>query len=107
MFLAQKNVTKPFSYFSRNTLYVEIYLMLVSFNIKYISIFRGFMARSNIITHKNTHISIEIIQGIQNTYRSTLSLVFPPTKLIKTENRGYEAHLGVLTRFLEEKMEEK
>jgi len=54
------------------------------------------MARSNIKTHKSIHISMEIIQGIQNTYRSTLSLVFPPhpTKLIKTENRGYEAHLG-------------
>ena len=76
--------------------YVEIYLMLKSFNIRYISVLRGFMARSNIITHKSIHVSMEIIQGIQNTYRSTLSLVFPPpTKLIKTENRGYEAHLRV------------
>ena len=86
-------------------MYVEIYLMLESFNIKYISVLRGFMARSNIITHNNTHISMEIIQGIQNTYRSTLSLVFPLTKLIKTENRGYEAHLGCGFGF-EEKMEE-
>ena len=70
---------------------------------------RGFMARSNIKTHKSIHISMEIIQGIQNTYRSTLSLVFPPphpTKLIKTENRGYEAHLGVLIRFCKEKWKE-
>ena len=88
-FQPKENVTKPFSYFSWNTLYVEIYLMLVSFNMKYISVFRGFMARSNIITHKNTHISIEIIQGIQNTYRSTLSLVFPPPyKTHKNRKQG-------------------
>ena len=68
----------------------------------------SFKARSNIKTHKSIHISMEIIQGIQNTYRSTLSLVFPPpTKLIKkTENRGYEAHLGCGFGF-GEKMGEK
>ena len=49
---------------------------------------------------------MEIIQGIQNTYRSTLLLVFPPIKLIKQKNREYEAHLGCGFGF-GEKMEEK
>ena len=66
------------------------------------------MARSNILAHKSIHVSMEIIQGIQTHIDLHFHLYSPPppTKLIKTENRGYEAHLGCGGSVLQRKWKE-